>query len=254
MTGAVAVRRGCGTRAKGGIYGEVGLSPNGKPMESFIVDPPIVVNPEQIGLTAVGVQMVEHDGLWHVMDWVGEKYYPNVADFLEEVRHFGLSRRFPKSMDFSKLQAGSRILLVHRKAFMCSPALHWDDVWPLQWMLERWKSTCPTGQLEHVSDEFKANEGMCAGLWWQDLDRDGVRRGTTVLLSAEHNRHAECRMPSFTYEGLVSPEGAVPEYQPAIFASFPLTRLVVVNDPEGDVTPTVKKASVAGIPVDLVDE
>src|SRR4030095_13665604 len=40
MSGALAVRRGCGTRQAGGIYSECGLSRNGRPLEDFLFDPP----------------------------------------------------------------------------------------------------------------------------------------------------------------------------------------------------------------------
>ena len=80
-TGAIAVRRGCGTRKKGGIYFETGLGSYGKPLEHFIIDPPILVN--DWSLSPLGVQLVERDGVTHIVDWVGSEHYPNVADYLE---------------------------------------------------------------------------------------------------------------------------------------------------------------------------
>ena len=73
-----------------------------------------------LGLSPIGVQLVERDGVWHILDWIGSEHYPNVADFLEEVRRFGLSRRLAKTVDFSKLTERSKILVgfVHGTPFM----------------------------------------------------------------------------------------------------------------------------------------
>jgi hypothetical protein len=96
--------RGCGTRVKGGIYAECKLSPFGMPIEHFLIDPPNPI-PDDLGLTPVGVKLFERDGVFHILDWVGSAHYKNVADFIEETRNFGASRRLSKSTDFSKLTA-----------------------------------------------------------------------------------------------------------------------------------------------------
>lgn len=110
--------RGCGkSRDAGGIYMECGsFGGGGIPMSMLIKDPVPLFDPESVGLSPVGVKVVEFDGVFHVFDWVGASHYPNAADFLEEAVRLGLSRRIPKTAEFSRLTAESRLILVHPKA------------------------------------------------------------------------------------------------------------------------------------------
>lgn len=80
--GAIPVVRGCGTRKKNAIYFECGLSPYGQPLEYFIIDPPVLI--DDWNLSRVGVQLIERNGITHIIDWVGSEHYPNPADCLEE--------------------------------------------------------------------------------------------------------------------------------------------------------------------------
>lgn len=130
MYGAVGnCKRGCGKRQRGGIYMETGLAPagQGKPLEYFVLCPPHKVNVVELGLAPISPLVFGKGDVWHVMDWIGEQYYPNVADILEETRSFGLSRRMGKGMEFEKLTAASRILLVHRKAYIEKDDPYWRD-------------------------------------------------------------------------------------------------------------------------------
>lgn len=45
----------------------------------FLCDPPVLV--DDWHLSPVGVQLIERNGITHIIDWVGSMYYPNVADF-----------------------------------------------------------------------------------------------------------------------------------------------------------------------------
>lgn len=123
MNGAVPVARGCGTRVAGGIYAECGTSENGLPVEAFIMDPPEAI-PEHLHLAPQGVAWVERRGVWHLVDWVGSEHYPNVADFIEECRRYGLSRRVPRTAPFERLTPASRILLVHARAIITNGAAY----------------------------------------------------------------------------------------------------------------------------------
>lgn len=243
---ATAVKRGCGKRQKGGVYVEVGLAgpgEDGVPLESFLVDPPLPVDLKAMGLTPVAVKMVERDGIWHVFDFVGEKYYPNIADFLEEVRRFGLSRRLPKNIDYSLLTSESKIILVHRKAWIENVRPYYED-W--QTLTEMYWNKCPNSDQSHADDY----DEMCAGVWWQDIDPHEHKK---VPYSGS-DRIVEIEMPSFKYTAALKPDDHLPGYDPAIFASFPMHRLAVVDDPEGKThLDALKAASDAGIPTDLVD-
>jgi hypothetical protein len=230
-TGAIAVPRGCGTRKKGGIYFETGLSPYGQPLEYFIVDPPVLL--DGWDLSSVGVQLIERDGITHILDWVGSKHYPNVADYLEEVRRFGLSRRLSKTLDFSRITSQTRILLVHARAWI-------DNFQEYQ----TWD--CPKEYPFHTPEvlphEPEDHKRMCAGVWWQDIEQGVPQEG---------DRLVRRELPSFTYYGHCRPEGVTPQHRPAIFASFPCTRLVVVK---GNHDEALEKASQANVDVSEVDE
>jgi hypothetical protein len=110
--------RGCGdSRQAGGIYACCGLSPVGSPIENFLVDSPIPIDKNDYGLSSKGTTWLEKDGVWHLLDIVGENYYPNVADFVEEARRMGISRRLSGKLEFERLTKDSRIILLHRRVW-----------------------------------------------------------------------------------------------------------------------------------------
>lgn len=243
MTGtAIPVERGCGRRKQGGIYGECGLHPWGSPLEAFLMDPPVPVDPAALGISPIGVTLIDDPATdaTHILDWVGEEHYPNVCDVLEEVRRFGLSRRLPRTLDYSRLDARSRILLVHRRALITDLSGYTVD----------WRRPCPKALAEHADPPHAAS--LCAGIWWED-----VTGGASVETPAgplADPRHIRRTMPSFTYVARTTPPGVTPAYAPAIFASFPLSRLVIVRDPEGGThAAALARAGQASLPVDLED-
>jgi hypothetical protein len=146
-------RRGCGYRQPGGAYLAVPLGPGGKPVEHFLVDPPLVVDPSALGLSSVGTAMIERDGVTHVLDVVGREHYPTVAEFIEEARRMGVSRRISRTADFSRLGHGSRMLLLHAHAHIANAP--------------EFVSTkrCPCEVPEHLAEGFN---GMCARLWCEE--------------------------------------------------------------------------------------
>ncbi len=239
------VERGCGHRVVSGIYGELGLGPGGRPVEDFLMDPPVPVD-HLTSLSSIGVTLMERDGVTHVLDWIGEAHYPNVADFMEEVRRFGLSRRLPRSIDFSLLTPETRILCVHRRAWISNP----EDYRPR--VRERIRTDpasyfCPKKLREHVHG---TKDVPCAGLWWED-----ITGGEEVPLVDETGdpRLVSRRMPSFEYQGLRAAEDVTPSYRPAIFASFPMSRIVVVVDPDNYSPDPFVTACCSSLTVEEVD-
>lgn len=114
-------RRGCGYRIAGGVYATYGVNPNpdlrdNAPTAPFVMRDPILVDPATLGISPVGVTMVQRNGVWHLIDWIGEQHYPTVREFLAEAEMIGVSRRVPRTLDFSRFTAESRILCVHRHA------------------------------------------------------------------------------------------------------------------------------------------
>ena len=119
----MAKQRGCGTRSAGGLYAVCATSPCGRPLEEFVIDPPI---PWDAG-PFQGIQLREREdgsGIWDLIDWVGATHYPTVPDFVEEGRHMGFSTKIPvnKNLDYGLLEPyASRMIYVHTRVFpLCS--------------------------------------------------------------------------------------------------------------------------------------
>lgn len=227
---AIPVARGCGTRVGGGIYWELGLGPGGRPVEDFLLDPPQLL-PEGMRIPARGVLVYEYEGVTHLIDRVGLKHYPNVADFVEEVRRFGLSRRLPRNLPFEKLTWESRLILVHDRAYV-KPINAYDHP-SIPW-------SCPKGKPEHQHPAV-----CCAGVWWRDLDAPPDKAGAMILRS----------MPSFDYSGRATPPmpKGYPLRRPAFFMSVPASRLVVVRGGR-DEQQALSAAQAAQLSVESVDQ
>ena len=147
-------RRGCGYRQPGGAYFAVPLGPGGRPIEEFLIDPPVVIDdPARLGLASIGVTLIERDGVTHVIDIVGREHYPTVAAFIDEARRLGISRRAPRSVDFTRISRASRLLLAHGHADIANAG-----EFPCE---ER----CPCHVAGHLVPGFG---DMCARLWWEE--------------------------------------------------------------------------------------
>lgn len=253
------VERGCGSRVAGGLYLTCPLVPFGLPVEHFLIDEPIhqvdvenkmVPIAEAFRLSARGVTITEIPALGpghHVIDWVGAEHYPNVADFVEEVRHFGVSRRISSRADFSKLTRDSRIVLAHPKA--------WIDDWIIHYRTERAIKEGPEEETHTFKDCPRdgnqsshtdwPDETCCARWWWQDVV--GGEPSPT-----EEPRKVFRQMPSFGYEAHEPPEGADGKHSLALFAAFPIVHIEAIMDREGmKHEQSMKKAEKSTIPVRL---
>ena len=108
-------QRGCGTRKENALYLCVESSPEGPPVEYFLIDPVLPFNVK--GSLRSPYLLRDRKGINHLIMGVGASYYPLVPDFVEEVRYMGLSKRIPKNYDFSSLTPNkSQLLLVHPRA------------------------------------------------------------------------------------------------------------------------------------------
>lgn len=212
------IERGCGKRIQGGLYAEVGVQPRGKPIEDFFVDPPVPVDPGRLGLAAQGVRLLERrpgSGIYDVWDWIGQQHYRSPADFVEEARRYGVSRRLPANREIAeKLGPESLLILLH-------PRAHVED--PRPFTQAEGYGGCPCEKPEH--HPATVGKICCCGVWWEDLD-DGVPVGSDPRLLLR-------KMPWGAYHGRLQPEGVRPEYRLAVFARFPVSRLAVVKDPVG---------------------
>jgi hypothetical protein len=157
-----------------------------------------------------------------------------VADFIEEVRRYGLSRKLNPKLDFSKLTLQSRIVLLHSRAVIENH--------------KEYKSghACPRGITSH-----NHNEEMCCKLYWEDVD--GGEPDPSLIPGQE--RRVCRKMPSFEYRGYPIPAGVEPAYHLGIFASFPIHALVVINDPEEKKHEVVlDRAKASKLRVELVED
>ena len=245
--------RGCGdSRDAGGIYLEAGSAGGiGIPMYVLIKDPVVAIDPSEIGLSPVGVKLVEMNGVWHVFDWVGESHYPNAADFLEEAVRLGLSRRISKQEDFSKLTAESRLILVHPKAFITDE----EGTIPRP-------CGCPTGF--HPKEEERLT---CAGRLWMigkpgTTDLGSGAEPTTepyprwAPFPVQPNENTGRRkMPAFEYSLTEESSNSLFTLSPGIIMVAPIERIAVVNDPnDADHTrDALETAREAKVPVTLDD-
>lgn len=212
--------RGCGKRQSGGVYIEVGTSGDGEgyPVEHFLTDPPVEV-PQTLDIGARGVQLIERGGVWHVLDWVGEDSYPNVADLIEEVRRFGLSRRAQKTLEFGKLTKDSRILLIHRKAVVENVA---------EWGSQLSKLPCPKAACGCAVCATAANRDHgCAKVWWLDIE-DGV----AVDQIGEEVSAVRRSCGDTEYRGWACPSASPPRYRAGFFLSLPVGRIAVISGEE----------------------
>lgn len=248
--GLGACTRGCGKRVAGGIYAECPLGPFGYPLEHYLLEPPVVIEPDALGLSPVGVQLLQRGDTWHVLDWVGEEHYPNVADMVEEIRQFGMSRRLPKTLDFEKLGPNSRVLLVHRRAYVDNWQAYLrarageaavDSTARGPWSCRKRPEAHTAGKLLDAINAAGEPE-MCIATWYHDLDE------------VEPNPDGVCvsRVVGDTqYDAYLRPAGIQPIYRVAIFATLPLANLCVVANPEDakQEAAAMKAASAAKVPV-----
>lgn len=243
------IQRGCGTRIAGALYISCPLSKDGVPLEKFLMDPPVyevevdgemVPISEAFGLSPLGVTLVEMGGVCHVIDIVGSQHYPNVTDFLEEVRFAGLSRRISKGTDFSKLTRDSKIVVAHARGHIEEHARYFanEEVGEMR--------DCPRQDELHQTVEEEYEE-MCARMFWQD-----VLGGEKV--SEEESRRVRVQMPAFSYEAFSPPENVISEHKLALVAAFPIHHIEAIRDSEQNThEQAMEKASMSGISVSLED-
>lgn len=238
MRAALPAVRGCGLRKRGAVYLEVDQAPDGQPIEAFLVDPPIAVDPGTLGITPKGVKVIDDGDAGVLVDWIGSRDYPNVADYIEEARRFGISRRLPSNLEFDQLSVETRVLFVHSRAVVLDSTAYWREATP-------W---CPRDLDDHLHRDYRAQGGLCGALWWDDVT------GGSDAAGAVDPRLVVRALPSFCYFARRRPEQVEPAYQPGIFMKHRIGRLVVVRDPEGGRHESViDRAREADLTVELVD-
>lgn len=111
--------RRCGFRIAGGVYLQFDVrghvdAERYPELTQYVMRPEIPVDVQALGISPVGVTMIERNGIHHIIDWVGEQHYATPEEFMDEVLRMGLSRRVPHTLDLGLLCEDSRLMLVHR--------------------------------------------------------------------------------------------------------------------------------------------
>jgi hypothetical protein len=254
--------RACGMRKPGSIYIESRPGPDGLPLEHFLVDPPV-----EYRVPTLGIALLERDGITHLGDWVGEESWPNVADFIEEVRRGGYSGNANNIQNFGVLTQDSRILLVHTRAGMSvEDYLAYREQWvDVTVAIDNWSgepktySPCPKQYGGTMADTAIYRRHLqwngipdqtCCGVYWNDIV-DGDPTGN----EDRNPRMVRRTLPSFSYWAACRPESVKPNYFAAIFLSLPLTNIVVIEDPDDRKHErALVRCQNAGVPVYLVEE
>lgn len=226
---ALPVERGCGSRKAGGIYVETGFSNSGS--MDWLIDPPQLL-PQGLPAPTQGMGFLERNGVIHLVDWVGAEYYPTPAHFIEEAWRFGVSRRIQRNFPlFRELTAASRLLLIHRKAYLAN----WQDY------EETSVCRCPKCIPSHGGCGLIQRD-MCVKSWWEDMpDTAEYARlpyedyQATRIVPARYgdSRLRMAKMPSFSFLCRTRPPHIQPQHQAAIFASLPIHTISVVQDDGG---------------------
>jgi hypothetical protein len=240
LPSSLSPERGCGYRTQGGLYLEVPLSPFGRPVEDFLICEPIQPT---FDLPVQGQLPFWKRDTLHLLDWIGQCFYPNVADWIEETRVLGVSskvsiqladRTAGNETDLSVLEAltpDSRLYFAHPRAYLHNIQAY---IRALTFTDEPWK--CPKRVTMHpLYDEKLDHTPCCVGVYWWDLDRgdpEPVPAGINIP-EADHlvRRTLPCRA---SYLGHRTPEDITPEYSPGIFAKFPMIQLAVVRGDHGE--------------------
>jgi hypothetical protein len=267
---AAAVLRGCGERTPGGIYVECGVSPVGRPFEDFLVDPPLAL-PPGLGFEA----LANKPQFWtdpdtratHLVLWIGEQFYPHVADFVEEARRFGISRKLSPQLlerpEFGRLTLSSRMILAHPRAlntcwaqqpppFRCLKAVrgHGPNASTAESAAE-WEVH---GQVISATSDLVERAGPCLFQTWdlipatEALPLTDPLTGAPVVDLITHEVRRKCfalggriwylrRIGSteYVYAPTVQAPAGLTGLQPGIFGAFPITGFALVKHSNGDV-------------------
>jgi hypothetical protein len=242
--------RRCGSRVVGGIYLDLPLSKYGEPIESFICDPARIV-PAELEIPDRGMVLrTGPDGSLMLLDHIGDQY-PNVLDFIEEVRAQGLSRRIQENFDFSQLNGRVKYCATHKRGYVHNepwyrqyaqnhPITSVDGIpretpWP-----------CPKG----IHPVTHTMEDPCSAVWWHDLIH-GHGEPT------DKSRIVRVDQPAGgPYFAMERPEEIVPIYSEAIIVVFPVVKLAVIRGKEGEHEKPIERARTVGqgVTVTLEDE
>lgn len=230
--------RGCGSMAYGAVYAELSTSPFGIHISNFVICP--VWDLSGLKLSAQGMNIIPRivdgkqdetpDGkpIFDVFDIVGKNHYPYKADFYEEARLFGISRRWPKNTPINQLIPGvSRHYLCSMNGVLeeidhAASAVNAQFSNPKQ-------PQCLTGA--HTRQSWDYGFGAtCSAFWWSEMTaNDCFKQGDAWY----RNR------PSLQYQCFPSDEQN--KFHIGAFMWMPVNRFVVTKNQDGTVDPELEE-------------
>ena len=225
-TPASGGERLCGEgRTIGSIYVECGSIWGRIPLENFLVDPVIPIDPIQFTFSNLGVTpWIDDQGVTHLIDIVGESHYPSIADFIEEGKKMGFSRKVQKNLPWSSLTPQSQIIFLHKKAHIIN---HTDyTAIPLN---------CPKN-IHQAGDD-------CIGYHWNSHFTPAPNLLRSLGVNGE-------------YRVTPSPVNQpTPKLQMGMFLKLPITNLTVINTPDSnEATDTLQTIRNSSIPSSISDD
>jgi hypothetical protein len=268
----VTEARGCGnSRVQGGVYLVTKLVTNGKPLEDFLIDPPVTV-PENLHVPYQGMTTFEREQVCpkcigdhkkfqsymsmgyrcdlcngegkikvhHIADHIGTSHYPHPIDDIEEVRAVGSSRRIPSNFPFHLLTKESRHFRCHEKSYIHN------------WMeYGRWWG-CPKRHPLHLPPWAHPKfEDMCIGMLWEDYDPPMLDGGG----GSTDNPGITVNLPcGKTFNCNRRPFGVKPDYSRAFYMALPISSIDVLTSRTGVHEANYERASKSGLPVEMVGE
>lgn len=278
--------RQCGSRKEGGTYATcpVTRDGSGKPVEYFVTCQPVPIKAEDYNLSNVGVKLVDIEELCskcngakptkgikakyfevcsrcdgtgketvtHVFDIVGQEYYPNVADFIEEARRMGVSRRLEleDKRQYARLTPRSRLFLLHGKAVIENGSARYNKMSQVE-LMRMYRAGCPQDR-HTLTAATKQNKWLpigdstlkpaCSCLHWHVIEQ-----GESLHADGFTQRN----LKAGAYRGYSIPDKFTPKFSLGIFAVFPLVALHVI-DPDGSYKEKTKRAEASTIDVEIL--
>jgi hypothetical protein len=237
------VPRGCGEREPGGVYVESGLSPWGRPIEEFLIDPPLpipegldLVNKPQLrqrtSFSGEPILDEQEQPIYDLLIWIGQEFYPYCCDYIEETRRYGASRRLNSNLDLSLLSQASRMILAHL------------GVINTLWQEQRPPQECGKHMLGHTGEP--AHIGPCLFKLWELIPQDAASAMVNLEGAAEEYPLCLRDIGSTTYH--YHPTGESEDgLVPGLFAALPVTGFALIQFADGSVNEKAKRKIVAGL-------
>jgi len=233
--------RGCGRRIPDALYLSVATSPTGKPIEAFVIDPPIPYNKFHRSPLFVWNNKT---GAFDVVMYVGKQHYPMPWDFLEEARWMGISKRIPKNIDFEKITPyKSRLILVHKNVI---PEFNYS-VEKTLWLTE-WCSN------KHIPCTFALRDlGVFVNNKKHEVE---YCRNKAIITtpSVQYAVHYPILPENTVKNGKLLFDKSIIKYKPGIFAIFLISHLEYVSPELKVPKDLMKKAEKAGINIKVMKE